>query len=278
MALGATATRIALLLAYDGAAYRGWQVQRDGATVQGTVAEALRPLVGKPVRLTGASRTDAGVHALGQVATFETPRPLEPDVVRAALNATLPRDVRVVLAASVPEGFDARRSARLKRYGYLIDTGPVASPFVRGYAWHLGRAVDCDAIRSALAGVRGTHDFSAFCAAAGRDRDPRRTVRSVRVVRRGSLVGVLVSADSFLHHMVRNLVGTGVEVGLGRRDVSAPADLLATRDRRRAGPTAPSHGLFLLSVRYPWPIFPGRGRRARVSSQVVPISSSRGPR
>jgi tRNA pseudouridine38-40 synthase len=265
MAAGAPSTRIALLVAYDGTAYRGWQVQRDPATVQGLLAEALRPLLGKAVRLTGASRTDAGVHALGQVATFESPRPLGPEVVRAALNATLPRDIRVLRAATVPEGFDARRSARLKRYGYLIDTAPVGSPFLRRYAWHLGRAVDCAAMRTALGAVRGTHDFSAFCAAAGRDRRPTRTVRAVRVVRRGSLVGLVVSADSFLHHMVRNLVGTAVEVGLGRRSTTALVDALATRDRRRAGPTAPAHGLYLLSVRYPWQLFPGGGRGPRLA-------------
>jgi tRNA pseudouridine38-40 synthase len=265
MAAGAPSTRIALLVAYDGTAYRGWQVQRDPATVQGLLAEALRPLLGKAVRLTGASRTDAGVHALGQVATFESPRPLGPEVVWAALNATLPRDIRVLRAAAVPEGFDARRSARLKRYGYLIDTAPVGSPFLRRYAWHLGRAVDCAAMRTALGAVRGTHDFSAFCAAAGRDRRPTRTVRAVRVVRRGSLVGLVVSADSFLHHMVRNLVGTAVEVGLGRRSTTALVDALATRDRRRAGPTAPAHGLYLLSVRYPWQLFPGGGRGPRLA-------------
>ena len=254
------ASAIALLLAYDGGAYHGWQVQPDASTIQGRVADAMRPLAGAAVRVTGASRTDAGVHALGQVASFGAPRPLSPAVVRAALNATLPRDIRVLAAAAAPPGFDARRSARLKRYGYLMTTALAPSPFLRGLAWHLDRPLDVSAMGRGLAGLRGTHDFSAFRAAAGRARDPVCTVRAVRAVRQGSLVGILVSADAFLHHMVRNVVGTLVEVGLGRRPPEWVAEVLAGRDRRRAGLTAPPNGLFLLRVLYPWPLFPGRGR------------------
>jgi tRNA pseudouridine38-40 synthase len=229
--------------------------------VQGTVHGALVPLAGGAVRLTGASRTDAGVHALGQVASVETAKPLDPAVVQAALNATLPRDVRVLAARPVPPGFDARRAARLKRYGYLIDRGPVALPFLRGYAWHGARPLDVAAIRAALAALRGKHDFSAFQAAAGRDRTPVCTVHATRVVTRGSLVGVFVSADAFLHHMVRNIVGTLLEIGQRRQPVDWIARVLEGRDRRRAGATAPGHGLFLLSVRYPFALFPGGGRR-----------------
>ena len=259
----ASSSNIALLLAYDGAAYHGWQVQADIGTVQGTVGDALRPLVGATVLPVGASRTDAGVHALGQVASFVSPRPLAPSVVRDALNATLPRDVRVLAARAVPEGFDARRSARLKSYGYLIAEGAVHSPFLRGYAWHVPRPLDVGAMRAALTTLRGTHDFSAFQAAAGRDRDPVCTILAARLVRRGALLGVVVSADAFLHHMVRNIVGTIVEVGLGRRRPKWVVEVLAGRDRRRAGATAPAHGLFLLSVRYPFPLFPGAGRARR---------------
>ena len=175
----------------------------------------------------------------------------------AALNARLPRDVRVLAARTAPEGFDARRSARLKRYGYLLTTDGVPSPFLRGFAWHVGRALDVGAMARAAAALRGKHDFSAFCAAPGRDRDPVCTVRAVRVVHRRGRVGVLVSADAFLHHMVRNVVGTLVEVGLGRRPPRWVADVLARRDRRAAGPTAPADGLYLLRVLYPWTVFPG---------------------
>lgn len=225
--------------------------------------DALRPLAGAGVRVTGASRTDAGVHALGQVASVVAERPLVPAVVQAALNAMLPRDIRVLGARAVPEGFDARRAARLKRYAYLIAPAPVRPPFLRAYAWHVPPALNVGRMRAALAVCRGKHDFAAFQAAAGRDRAPVCTVRAARVATVGGLVGVVLSADAFLHHMVRNLVGTLVMVGDGRRPVEWMAEVLEGRDRRRAGPTAPAHGLFLLSVRYAIPLFPGGGRPRR---------------
>jgi tRNA pseudouridine38-40 synthase len=208
----------------------------------------------------GASRTDAGVHAIGQVASVEGLEPLAPEAVVAALNARLPRDIRVLAARSVPDGFDARRSARSKRYAYLLTTEGIPSPFLRRFAWQLGRAVDAEAMRQAAALIRGKHDFSAFCAAPGRGRDPVCTVHAVRVVARRARVAVLISADAFLHHMVRNVVGTLVEVGLGRRPAPWVAGVLAGRDRGAAGPTAPADGLCLLRVRYAWRVFPGRGR------------------
>ena len=212
--------------------------------------------------MVGASRTDAGVHALGQVASVESASPLAPRTVMAAVNARLPRDVRVLAARTAPPEFDARRAARLKRYGYLIQTGPVASPFYRDRAWDIGRPLDTEAMAHALAPLRGKHDFAAFCAAAGGGRDPTCTIRALRVVARGDRVGVLMSADAFLHHMVRNIVGSLVEVGLGRRPTRWVGEVLAGRDRRCAGPTAPAHGLYLLRVLYPWRLFPG-GRHSR---------------
>ena len=198
----------------------------------------------------GASRTDAGVHALGQVASVHTPAPLAPETAMAALNARLPRDIRVLGTQPVPIGFDARRAGRLKRYGYLLATDPVRSPFLRGVAWQIGQPLDVPAMADAAAGLRGKHDFSAFCAAAGRGRTPVCTVRSARVVRwRGRLV-VMISADSFLHHMVRNLIGTLVEIGRGARRPEWIRELLDGRDRTRSGPTAPSQGLVLVRVMY----------------------------
>ena len=225
--------------------------------MQGEVIEALRPLTRGRIRVVGASRTDAGVHALGQVASVASSEPLAPGMVMAALNARLPRDIRVLAARAVPESFDARHAARLKRYGYLLTTDRVLSPFLRGFAWHVGRVLDAAAMARAIAALRGKHDFSAFCAAPGRTRDPVVAVRAVRVVVRGSRVGILMSAGAFLHHMVRNVVGTLVEVGLDRRPSSWPAEVLAGRDRRAAGPTAPPEGLYLLRVFYPWSVFPG---------------------
>ena len=224
----------------------------------------MRPLTGEGVRVIGASRTDAGVHALGQVASVHTFTPLDPETAMAALNARLPRDIRVLGARAVPTGFDARRAGRLKRSGYLLATEPVPSPFLRGFAWQLGRPLDVPAMADAAAGLRGKHDFSAFRAAAGRDRDPTCRVHAVRVVTQPGRVGVLISADAVLHPMVRNIVGTLVEVGLRRQPASWVADVFAGHDRRAAGPTAPPEGLYLLRVLYGWPLFPG-GRHARIS-------------
>jgi tRNA pseudouridine38-40 synthase len=236
--------------------------------VQGCLLDALGPMAPAGVRVVGASRTDSGVHALGQVASVQSPVPLAPQAVQAALNARRPGDIRVLAARAVPDGFDARRAARLKRYGFLLATDPVPSPFLRGRAWQVGRSLDADAMWQAAACLRGKHDFAAFCAAPGRARDPVCTVRAVRVVECRRRIGVLVSADAFLHHMVRNVVGTLVEVGLGRRPPGWVATVLAGRDRGAAGPTAPAHGLYLLSVLYPWSVFPG-GRHARPGAWLL---------
>ncbi|HZF05000.1 MAG TPA: tRNA pseudouridine(38-40) synthase TruA [Patescibacteria group bacterium] len=242
---------VRLVLAYDGTDFHGWQVQPDAPTVQGAVLEAARRFLGPDARVTGASRTDAGVHALRQTASLSTEATLAPAAVQAALNAALPPSVRVLDAREAPADFDARRSAAGKRYLYLLDNGSIAAPLLRRFAWHAPGALDLGAMRAALAAVRGRHDFSAFCAAPGRDADPVCHVRAAHVLRRRALVAVLVSADRFLHHMVRNLVGSAVEVGRGTRPVEWLAEVLASKDRKRAGPTAPPQGLVLVRVRYP---------------------------
>ena len=218
--------------------------------MQGLLLLACARILGEPVTLTGASRTDAGVHALRQVASLTTASSLVPAKVARGLNALLPDTVRVLEAREAARGFNARRSALGKRYLYVIDRGSVAHPLLRRVAWHPRFVLDIDAMRSALAALRGEHDFSAFCAAPGRGRTPTCTVRSARLVSRGDRLGVLVSADSFLHHMVRNIVGSLVEVGRGARPPSWMSELLAGRDRTRSGPTAPPHGLVLLRVLY----------------------------
>ena len=239
-----------LALAYDGTAFHGWQVQPDVATVQGVLLQAARRLFPGDVRVTGASRTDAGVHALGQTVALTTVSPLAPATVLAALNAHLPREIRVVAAADAATGFDARRSALGKRYAYLIDNASVPSPLLLRYAWHVSGPLDLAAMRQALEALRGRHDFSAFCAAPGREADPVCRVRSAHAWRRKTLVALVISADRFLHHMVRNIVGSVVEVGRGSRPPQWVGEVLATRDRARAGPTAPAHGLTLLGVTY----------------------------
>lgn len=241
---------VRLVLSYDGTAYAGWQTQPDRPTVQGLVTQAARARFGPDARVTGASRTDAGVHALRQTASLVTSSRLPARAILGALNATLPPDVRVHEAADAASAFHARFDADGKRYAYLIERGRVASPLLRRFAWHVSAPLDVGRMRAALAAVRGRHDFSAFCAAAGRDHDPVCTVRAVHVLARRARIALFFSADRYLHHMVRNLVGSAVEVGRGARAPEWLAAVLAGRDRRRAGPTAPAHGLTLVRVLY----------------------------
>jgi tRNA pseudouridine38-40 synthase len=248
--IAAASRTLRLSVAYDGTEYQGWQVQRTVPTVQGTLVAAARRL-DPAVRVVGASRTDGGVHALGQAVSLTTSISLTPAAVMAALNAHLPRDIRVLSAAEAVPGFDARRAARGKRYAYLIDNGAVPGPLVRRYAWHVGTALDLNAMRQALTFLTGRHDFGAFCAAPGRDKDPMCHVRAAHVIRRKQRLVIFVSADRFLHHMMRNIVGSLVVVGRGAEAPRWLADVLASRDRRRAGPTAPAHGLVLVRVLYP---------------------------
>jgi tRNA pseudouridine38-40 synthase len=207
-------------------------------------------VLGADVRVTGASRTDAGVHALGQVASVRTESALSPAAIRGALNAALPNDIRVVEVGDAAPDFDARRTATGKRYVYLIDNGAVASPLLLRYAWHVPVPLDLDAMRQALACLRGRHDFSAFCAAAGRATTPVCRVRTLHVIRRRNRLALFISADRFIHHMVRNIVGSAVAVGRGGRPPEWLGEVLAGRDRRRAGATAPARGLTLLRVLY----------------------------
>jgi tRNA pseudouridine38-40 synthase len=225
-------------------------VQPGLATVQGLLMEAAARVLGGPVKVTGASRTDAGVHALRQVASLGTSSAITVSALHRALNALLPPAVRVLDVREAPAGFDARRWARGKRYAYLIDRGPQADPFLRRHAWHAPCPLDEDAMAAGLALLRGKHDFSAFCAAAGRDRTPTCTITSARVVARRERLAICLSADSFLHHMVRNIVGSLVEVGRGARPPGWVGEVVEGRDRKRAGPTAPAQGLVLVRVLY----------------------------
>jgi tRNA pseudouridine38-40 synthase len=241
---------VKLILEYDGTRYVGWQVQLNGPSIQAEVERALATLHGAPRRVTAAGRTDAGVHALGQVASFPEASPLPLAAYVKGMNALLPADVAVRAASIEPDGFDARRSARGKRYRYRLVNGPTRAPLSRLQAWQVFRPLDVAAMRAAAAPLVGRHDFAAFQAADCESAHAVREVRRLELVASGDELAVVTEATAFVKHMVRNIVGTLVEVGLGRRETGSIPALLEGRDRTRAGRTAPPQGLCLEEVFY----------------------------
>ena len=261
-----------LTVSYDGTAYVGWQRQARGVSIQGLLEDGLARLDGAPVVVHGAGRTDAGVHALGQVASARVTTAREPRVVRRALNAMLPGDIRVLEVEEAPPGFHARYHAAGKAYEYRIWQGDPQPPFARTWSWHVLQQLDVAAMDRAARLLEGRHDFSAFQSSGGCVATAVRTVTCARAGVReagpdvaggpgdhvgadagGRLVVVRIEADGFLRHMVRAIVGTLVEVGRRRRDEASVAALLASRDRAASGATAPAHGLVLVRVLYPAP-------------------------
>jgi tRNA pseudouridine38-40 synthase len=242
--------RIRLTLEYDGTDFVGWQRQLNGRSVQEVVERALAELLGVAVPVAAAGRTDAGVHALGQVVAFTAPRPLPAKAYVRGLSGLLPPDVAVVMAEEVAEDFDPRRWATGKRYRYLVVRRPVRAPLLRRTHWELFAPLDVPAMRSATPALLGTQDFSSFQAFDCEAPHPRRTLRELAVFEEGELLKFEVEGTAFLRHMVRNIVGSLVEVGRGKRPPSWIAEVLAARDRRVAGPTAPAHGLTLVEVSY----------------------------
>jgi tRNA pseudouridine38-40 synthase len=239
-----------LVIEYDGTDFCGWQVQPGGRSVQAALEQALERFFGHPVRVAAAGRTDAGVHAAAQVACFRADKAVEPQILLRAVNALTPRDIAVSSAEVVSDSFDPRRSAKSRTYVYRIWNRAVPSPFWRRYAWHIGRPLELEAMADAAACLLGEHDFSSFRAAGCDAPTTVRRVYASALDRDGDLLSYRIEATAFLRHMVRNIVGTLVEVGQGRR---APTDLqalLAARDRTGAGMTAPAHGLSLLEVKY----------------------------
>ena len=241
---------VKITLAYDGTRYVGWQRQAEGLSVQGLVEEALARFEGRPVTLHGAGRTDAGVHALGQVASAQLCGGHETTELRRGLNALLPRDVRVMQVDEVAADFHARFSARAKAYRYAIRNAPIVSPFEYPFVWHVPDRLDVAAMQAAAAMLVGTHDFACFHSAGSKIRNTTRTMTESRIDAVEGLITYHVAANGFLHHMVRAIAGTLVDVGRrGRLPGSLPA-LLDGRRRADAGPTAPPQGLFLVSVTY----------------------------
>jgi tRNA pseudouridine38-40 synthase len=240
-----------LTLAYDGTDFHGWQVQTTGRTVQGEVEAAWASVTGERLRIQGAGRTDAGVHALGQVASLRTETQLSAHKLRLGLESLTPEDVAVLDVADVPEEFNARHSARGKRYRYQLVNAPTASPFLRRYAWHVRKPLDRPAMRAAAAALLGAHDFSSFRLAGCDAKTPVRELRQVDFVERDDgALWIELEASAFLRGMARAIVGTLVEVGRGRRAADSIPRVLAACDRSAAGRTAPPQGLFLVRVWY----------------------------
>ncbi len=226
-------------------------MQARGRTVAGELERVLGELLEEPIRITGAGRTDTGVHASGQVISFHTSRSFPFERLAVALNSSLPRDVAVRDVALVPKEFSARFSARERTYVYAILNRRDRSALLAHRAYHVYRvALDLDAMSAAAGFLRGEHDFRSFCGVLPENGITVRTVRDVGIAAHGELVRVHISADGFLHRMVRTIVGTLVECGLGRRDPYAMPAVLAARDRSAAGLTAPAHGLYLAGVSY----------------------------
>jgi tRNA pseudouridine38-40 synthase len=240
-----------LTLEYDGSEYAGWQLQRGQDTIQGRIEAALAQIFGEPVRVYAAGRTDAGVHARGQVITLRTPRDFLPADLHRALNALLPRDIAVRDAALAAPDFDPRRDARMRAYEYHILNRATRSAFEFRYSWLVPESLNLDAMNAAAAQLLGEHDFAAFRALGS---DERTTVRRIEVSEWRKLSDdrliYQVEGTAFLRHMVRTMVGLLVEVGKNRLPPVIVADILASRDRALAPPAAPAAGLFLMEVRY----------------------------
>lgn len=246
-----------LTVAYDGRAYSGWQIQPDKPTVQGTFEATWQKLTQESVNVTAAGRTDAGVHALGQVIGVSTETRLANEDLLRGLNALLPEDVKVVALYDAPEKFHATYDAVGKTYRYQIHNARTPTVFDRYYAWHYPQPLNTAAMNRAAQALVGRHDFSSFETAGSERPDSIRTIHELLVARHGDAgdegrdrVTIVVSGDGFLYNMVRTIVGTLVEVGTGKRDAVWVAEVLEAKDRRRAGQTAPPHGLFLVQVNY----------------------------
>ena len=239
---------VRLLIAYQGTDYRGWQIQPDETTLQGILEEAFFKMTGQKTRITAASRTDTGVHAAGQVACLQNDSRHDPQTLREGLNANLPADVVVLEAAQAPEGFDPRRDAAGKHYRYTIHNSRVRPVFERDFRWHIKKSLDVAAMNLAGACLIGEHDFSAF---RGANCTARTTVRTLdRLAWRSEPPALILDVwgRGFLKQMVRNIVGTSVEIGLGRWPAGKMADILKSRKREEAGRTAPAQGLCLMKV------------------------------
>lgn len=244
---------IAMRLTYDGSKYHGWQYQKNGVTIQQILEEALSEITGEQIKVTGCSRTDAGVHAIDYVMNFKSSVKIPVDKLPYALNYKLNSDITALEAWEADEDFNARFSSKGKRYEYKIWNGKMRNPFFVGYSWYLPYTLDREKMKEAAQHFIGTHDFSAFMAAGGSQKTTVRTIRNCSVTEDSNhkeLITIAVEADAFLYNMVRIITGTLAEVGTGKILPEEIPDIINSGDRCRSGLTAPPDGLFLKKVFY----------------------------
>ncbi|MBP7176712.1 MAG: tRNA pseudouridine(38-40) synthase TruA [Thermoclostridium sp.] len=243
--------RIKLVIEYDGSGFHGWQVQENAHSVQEELEKAIAAITGESARITGAGRTDTGVHAYGQVAHFDTRSKVPAEKFSAALNSVLPPEVSILASQEVPEDFHARFTAVGKTYEYRILNRATRSPILAKRAWHIREALDLDAMGLAAEKFIGEHNFSAFCSSGHSVLTFNRTLTASQWIRQDDCLVYRVSGNGFLYNMVRIMTGTMVEVGLKKRSADSIEALIQEKDRNKAGITAPPHGLYLLKVHYP---------------------------
>lgn len=265
-----------LTLGYDGTDFAGWQWQPNRRTLQGTLQETLQRITQEEIKCFASGRTDAGVHALGQVISFDSETYLSPAALAKALNAELPEDMLVFEVAEAPTSFHAQRHAIRKRYRYVVQDGRLPDLFDRKYVWHVYQRLDVEAMQEAARPLIGTHDFASYETSGSQRLTTVRTIYDLLVERRQAeltdRVVIEVEADGFLYNMVRNIVGTLVSVGKGKQPVSFAADALAKKDRQAAGMTAPAKGLFLVGVEYgDGATAEGEMRCAELEAEVQPL-------
>jgi len=241
---------IKLIISYDGTHYAGWQSQKNALTVQESIEARLKKITGCAVKLKGAGRTDSGVHARYQVANFHTASKLPLKKIKDALNSHLPKDILINFAEEAPRAFDSQRCARSKHYRYTVTTSYFVDPFIRHFVARFSYPLNMKAMRMAAAQLAGRHDFKAFQASGSKEKDTVRTIKKIKIEKKGDLVYIDVWADGFLYNMVRTIAGTLLEIGRGKLPESVISDILKKKARSLAGPTAPAKGLCLMKVEY----------------------------
>lgn len=253
--------KLKLILEYDGTAYQGWQIQKTGLTIQGILEEKIEKITGSQSSVVGASRTDAGVHALGQVAVFRTKTSLSTERIKRAMNALLPKDICILDVSEVDDSFHPRHDARRKKYSYTILNQKRSSVFLNKYVWEVKQPLEIQPMVEASEFLIGKQEFSSFQGTGSDTRNQVREIFFLKIERveemdfmfahvGGKFIKIQIEADGFLRHMARNIVGTLVEIGRGRIEPHLMKEILESRDRRLAGPTAPAHGLFLEKIEY----------------------------